>query len=269
MIYIRGYKTSLILNYLAAFLLLTCLLSIDAKPVFPRAPIFNSYRFSDTNNAVDSHKARRGLHAHGIQQPRTDAALLRERTLVKRGACLSRQKDDKVEWTCSGETPSVAECVSKIRDHGQVGPKISVFYSGLGGRQGVEVCKQYFSCHAEIGEVVLWDDIVDPDWFTAQASAIYQAQPNAPNQKAALDPFQKRMSQAFGEATKGDTYICTPEDNAPNNDFDQELAWGGWEYPALTRNADVTKVIRLDPNTGVTREIWKQGDAATPNAPKG
>ncbi|KAI4118682.1 MAG: hypothetical protein LQ338_007359 [Usnochroma carphineum] len=140
--------------------------------------------------------------------------------------------------------------------------------NGLGGAQGLTACKQYFNCQPNIGEVVLWDNIVDDNWLTAQGLAIVQGNPGS-NPNTILDPFQKRMSQAFAEATKGDTYVCTPESNAPNNDFNQDLAWGGWEYPALTRNRDVTRVIRVDPATSVTREIWKQGDPETPNAPKG
>ncbi|KAL9630640.1 MAG: hypothetical protein Q9164_006317 [Protoblastenia rupestris] len=266
MICIRGVTTSLILNYLAAFLLLTGLLSTDAKPIFPRTLDSNSYRFSSNRDAVTSHKARRGLHANGIHQSRSDVALLGERSLVKRGNCFSSSEDNT--WTCSSQTPSVAECVSKIQSHGQVGNKISIFYSGLGGKQGLTACKQYFSCHPAIGEVVLWDNIVDPDWFTAQGQAIVQGNPGS-NPNTILDPFQKRMSQAFAEATKGDTYVCTPEGNSPNNDFNQDLAWGGWEYPALTRNRDIARVIRVDPGTSVTREIWKKGDPETPNAPKG
>ncbi|KAL9013245.1 MAG: hypothetical protein Q9173_002051 [Seirophora scorigena] len=96
--------------------------------------------------------------------------------------------------------------------------------------------------------------MVDPDWFTAQASATSQGNPTA-NPVAATDPFQKRKSQAFVEATKGDACICTPEDNAPDSEFNQDLAWGGWKYPALTRNRDVTKVIRVDRSTGVREYI--------------
>jgi hypothetical protein len=257
MICIRGAAMSLILNYLAAFLLLTRLFSTDAKPIFPQT----LNQFSDNKNPPTPHKVRRGSHANGIHGLRSDVALLGERSLVKRGNCFSSQEN---VWNCDAETPSVAECVTRIQSYGQVGSRISVFYSGLGGAQGLTACKQYFSCNAQIGPVVPRDTIVDPGWFTAQAQAIIQDNPGAN-----LDPFQKRMSQAFAEASRGDTYICTPEDNAPNNDFNQDLAWGGWEYPALTRNPGVTRIIRVDPNTSVTRAIWTQGDPATPNAPRG
>ncbi|KAI4175537.1 MAG: hypothetical protein LQ346_008058 [Caloplaca aetnensis] len=263
MIYTRGTTTRLILTFLAAFLLLASHLSTDAKPIFPQSPSSNSRRSAD-NNAIASHKVGRGLQATDVLQLRSDVALPEGRSLVKRGNCFSGEKNT---WTCSSQTPSVAECVSKIQSHGQVGTKISVFYSGLGGQQGLTACKQYFSCQPGI-DVVLWDNIVDNSWLDAQLQAIVLGNPGV-NPNTAGDPFLKRMSQAFAEASKGDTYVCTPETNAPNNDFNQDLAWGGWEYPALTRNGDVTKIIRVDPGTSVTREIWKQGDPETPNAPKG
>lgn len=266
MIAIRGVTTSLVLNYLAAFLLLTGLLSVNAKPICPRPLGSNSHHFSDHENTLSLHDTLRGLYANGIHQSRIDVAPLGERSLVKRGNSMSGQRGNT--RTYSSQAPSVAECVSQIRSHGQVGSKISVFYSGLGGAQGLTACKQYFSCNSQIGDVVLWDNIVDSAWMIAQGQAIFEGNPDS-NSHAMLDTFQKRMSQAFAKASKGDIYVCTPEDNAPNNDFNQELAWGGWEYPALTRNKGVTRVVRVDPGKMVTREIWKQGNPPTPNAPKG
>ncbi|KAI4242628.1 MAG: hypothetical protein LQ352_007197 [Teloschistes flavicans] len=128
-------------------------------------------------------------------------------------------------------------------------------------------CKQYFTCHPRIIFIVFGDNIAGPEWLDAQGQAIFQGNPGGFN--SLLDIFLKRLSQAFAEATKGDTYVCAPEYNAPSNDFNQELAWGAWEYPVLTSNCDVKRVVRVDPDTSVIRKIWKQGDPPTPNAPKG
>ena len=116
--------------------------------------------------------------------------------------------------------------------------------------------------------MVLWDGIVDDAWFDAQARAITLGNPGT-NPSIALDSFAKRMAQAFAEASSGVAYVCTPEGNSPGNVFDTGLAWGGWEYPALTRNGAVTKVIRVDPSTSSTSQIWAQGDPPTSNAPGG
>ena len=264
---IRGVATNLMIKYLVAILLLTGLLSTDAIPILPRTPIANSYRLSDNKNTLSFHVARRELHTHETHQLRSDVGLLGERSLVKRGNCFSSQ-DNQNTWRCSGQTPSVAECVTQVQNHGQVGNRISVFYSGLGGAGGLATCKQYFACNPQLGNPVLWDEVVDNNWYMAQAAAIIQANPGV-NTNIAVDPWQKRLAQAFAEASRGDAYVCTPESNAPNNDFNQDLAWGGWEYPALTRNSAVTSVIRVDPSTGNSNTIWRQGDAPTPNAPRG
>ncbi len=195
--------------------------------------------------------------------------------LVKRGQCISsRTKNpsnpavELTTWQCSPETPTVAECIEKIQEMGNVGNKVSVFYTALDGQVGLVKCKQYFACHPELGQTVLWDGVVDQGWLGAQGFAIAQAQPNT-NPGRATDPFQKRLSQAFGEASKGDAYICMPEGVFSDDVFDQRFAWGGWEYPALTRNSDITKIVRLDPDTESTRQIWTQGDPPTQKPPKG
>lgn len=45
----------------------------------------------------------------------------------------------------------------------------------------------------------------------------------------------------------------------------------GWEYPALTRNTKVTKILRVDPDTDdEPRVIWTQGkDGKSSQEPKG
>ena len=164
--------------------------------------------------------------------------------------------------------PTVADCVSQIEAWGQVGNSISVFYTGLGGASGLTKCKQYFACHPEIGSTVAWDNIVDMKWFDAQALAIVKGNPGS-NPNVIANPLAKRMAQAFAQASKGDAYLCVPGDNSPDNNFNQDLAWGGWEYPALTRNKDVSRVIRVDPATGVTSQIWAAGQPATGNEPRG
>ena len=81
-----------------------------------------------------------------------------------------------------------------------------------------------------------------------------------------LGPFP----EAHGpQASKGDAYLSTPADDSPDNNFNQDLAWGGWEYSALTRNENASKVIRVDRATGVTSQIWAAGQPATANEPRG
>lgn len=262
MIGLRNATTGLILSYVAAFLFLTALLSTDAKPISPRTSINRLWHDKAT---LPAHQARRGLPSDGTLQARSDVAILGERGLiVKRGSCLSTGGN---RYRCSSEPPTVAECVTKIRERGNVGTKISVFYSSLGNEGGLTKCKQYFSCpETAVGDVVLWDSIVDNKWLHAQGLALMKAYPN---DFSTRDMFPKRLSQAFGEASSGHVYVCTPEDNAPDNNFRRDLAWGGWEYPALTRNRDVMMITRVDPTTKVLRQIWQRGDPETAEPPKG
>ena len=92
---IRGLATSFVLNYLTVFFLLIGLLSIDAIPLFPRTLSIDSYRFSDNIKTLSFHKASRGLDADGVHQLRSDVALLKKRSLVKRDNCFSSNKNDE------------------------------------------------------------------------------------------------------------------------------------------------------------------------------
>lgn len=63
---------------------------------------------------------------------------------------------------------------------------------------------------------------------------------------AKLDPFQKQLSQAFAEASKGTVYFFTKNEN-DGTSTPEAQAWGGWEFPVLTRNQNMKKIIQVDP----------------------
>ncbi|KAL8958294.1 MAG: hypothetical protein Q9183_005867, partial [Haloplaca sp. 2 TL-2023] len=249
------------LKHLVAFLALVGILSTDATPVSSSAGSKN----------VFSHYTHHGIHGQEIGNSTTIVSHPEGRRLQKRGNICNpspRGNRDDVEleeqpavpvFECGPDIPSVAECEGMIRRHGQVTTKTSIFYTGLDGR-------------VDVGEIVLWDNVVDIRWYDAQAEAIQLANPNL-NPSASTGPFQdfqKRLSQAFGQAAQGTAYICMPDEEDANNVFRQEKAWGGWEYPALTRNQQVTRVLRLDPNkNNEPRQIWQPSDGPTPNEPRG
>lgn len=203
------------------------------------------------------------LDSHDSLSPfEADFAVTEGDALHKRGNCFSSGRNI---YTCSPNPPTVQECLAQVQSHGRVGSQISVFFTGLGSGAGaIKLCKSWFQCHLSAQPAVIWDDIVDNQWLNAQGLAIMQS-----GLQSNLDVFQKRLSQAFAEASAGDAYLCTPETNAPADDFVLTTAWGGWEYPALTRNSKVNRVIRVDPNTSNQRTIWTHGDAPTANAPAG
>jgi hypothetical protein len=263
MLFVRGIAINLAFTYVAVFFLLAAFPTTDGKAIPSQAPHLLDGRSVDREAGAFSTKTRLKAR-HEFQYPSTEVLPVGGKSIFKRDNCVSSGSGNDT-YQCSSETPTLAECISKIRAHGQVGSKLSVFYTSLGGAQGLLKCKQYFECNPQIGPVALFDNIVDSNWFQAQSRAIAQANPDP----MALKPFIRRISRAFAEVSAGDAYLCTPENYCPNNDFDQDKVWGGWEYPALTRNVRVTRIIRVDPSTSVTSQIWTSGDPPTPNAPRG
>lgn len=85
-----------------------------------------------------------------------------------------------------------------------------------------------------------------------------------------LDSFQKRLSQAFAEASKGTVYFFTKKGN-DGTSMSENQAWGGWEYPALTRNPNVKEIIQVDPGHAGDKGhvIWKPADGPSCNEPRG
>lgn len=111
---------------------------------------------------------------------------------------------------------------------------------------------------------VVFDDIINEKWYRAQGDELVRQSSNK------VDQFQKRLSQAFAEASKGTVYFFTKGENErtcmPDN-----LAWGGWEFPALTRNREVKEIIQVDPRQASDKGhvIWTPGDGPSDNAPRG
>ncbi len=171
----------------------------------------------------------------------------------------------------SSTLPSVSDLVSVIQGYGRVGNLDSLFYSGFGGAGAITMSKAWYcsnvGSHGGRGAVA-WDGIVDNTWFGNQAKALAAA-------GIAADPFMKRLSQAFAEASSGTVYFFCPtgKDGTSTVDFPvPQTAWGGWEFPALTRNPNVVSIIQVDPSVrpwDLGHTIWSQGDPASPNAPLG
>lgn len=183
--------------------------------------------------------------------------------LVKRGCVPSKQGP-----ICT-EVPSVADLVKKIQQFKAVGKMDSLFYSGLGGGSAIQTAKTWHKANAEKANKragVAFDGIVDETWYLAQAGALQKQSGGA----AKVDSFQKRLSQAFAEASNGKVYFFTATGQVGTN-FPASTAWGGWEFPALTRNPSVTQVIQVSMtgNVGTTQTIWAKGQPATPHAPLG
>ncbi|KAH7350085.1 hypothetical protein B0T11DRAFT_302235 [Plectosphaerella cucumerina] len=195
--------------------------------------------------------------------PNTANTAIDTATLAKRGCVQSK------EGTICTEVPTVAELVTNIKAYNKVGKQDSLFYSALGGASAVQTAKTWHKANAEkangrIG--VAFDGIVNDKWYLAQAAEL-QKQPSG---SAKVDQFQKRLSQAFAQASNKKVYFFTAA-GQDGTKFATTTTWGGWEYPALTRNAAVTEVIQVSMtgDKGTTKTIWKRGDRATTNPPLG
>ncbi|PKX90585.1 uncharacterized protein P174DRAFT_423457 [Aspergillus novofumigatus IBT 16806] len=80
-------------------------------------------------------------------------------------------------YVCSSEVPSVDELVAQTQSYGTVGSLDSLFYSGLDGGNAIPLAKQWYCSNVPDGRgAVAFDNIVDNDWYLAQASAFALAQ---------------------------------------------------------------------------------------------
>ncbi|KAH8754082.1 hypothetical protein F5883DRAFT_573748 [Diaporthe sp. PMI_573] len=92
--------------------------------------------------------------------------------------------------------------------------------------------------------------------------------------KKGVELVPRIASQALAEEYSGTVFLFTRGDKEPGWDWKNpyDNTWLGWEYPALTRNKAVTKIVRIDPRPGEDHTpliIWKQEFGPTVNAPRG
>ena len=158
---------------------------------------------------------------------------------------------------CNPVIPGVDECKEQIVAHGNVGRKTSLFYTGWGangapGAGGI-MTRKYAAKYMCGKDTVSWVGLCDYTWRSDVQKAIVapfklprmsKDEIFALNVKA--DPFLKNLAQAFAETSKGDVYVFIPKGRLPGNKWDMDSAWGGWEYPALTANEEVSRILRVD-----------------------
>ncbi|KAI9753182.1 MAG: hypothetical protein M4579_005297 [Chaenotheca gracillima] len=208
-----------------------------------------------------------------------DNSTVGENSLNRRGCIPSRPKDTganpepvPLTYVCDGNWPTLDDLKSHIQEEGNVGRLRSFFYTNLAGAGAIELAKAWARCHTEqIPEIdngpgyVTWDEIVNLQWLRAQTEAFLSSGKNN------IDPFLKLLAQAFAEESSGDVYFFTPNDQDPLGGNVYNSAWAGWEYPALTRNSAVTKIIRVDPRErqGQQEVYWTQGQPPSSQEPLG
>ncbi|KAA8652872.1 uncharacterized protein ATNIH1004_001781 [Aspergillus tanneri] len=170
----------------------------------------------------------------------------------------------KPEYRVFDDVPTLQDLVGNIQKYGQVEKGNGLFYSSLDGQNGVKLSTEHYKNYIQKttgrkGFAI--DRVTDKNWSRAQM--------NKMKTPAMVDRFGRRLSQAFAETTQGDVYFFTRSE-FDGTTFPATSVWGGWEYPALTRNPRVTKIIQVDPfkKGDLGHTIWTPDKGPSPNAPK-
>ena len=188
---------------------------------------------------------------------------LAQHDLLPRGCAFSKQAP--TIQICS-TVPTVAQLVTTLTTLKVVSNKDSLFYSGLGGGSAQTTAKNWYKANVKGGRgAVSFQDVSAGDWYIQQIQAL--GGPNA----SGTDSFQKRLSQAFAEVSSGRVYFFTKH-GTDGTKMSTSTAWGGWEYPALTRNTQVKDILQVDPTMTPTDPgavIWTKSSGPSSQAPLG
>lgn len=223
---------------------------------------------------------------------------LAPRSLVKRSNCQPWPENENF-YKCDGEVPGVDEAVEKMAEYGVVGSIPSVFYTNMPG--GLARAQSWASCFFT-GEpespsrdqwlYTVWKRITDNKWLASESFWVFESMDDEvlteDDQKYYKDLVLKHTSQAYAELSKGDVYLVVEDATTPDDrSWNTDQAWGGksirrsswlfslltlragWEWPALTRNSGVERILRVDPSTGEEpRVIWTKADGQQGGDPK-
>ncbi|KAB8253576.1 hypothetical protein BDV32DRAFT_156016 [Aspergillus pseudonomiae] len=170
----------------------------------------------------------------------------------------------KPQYKVFDNVPTLQDLSANIREYGKVKKGDSLFYSSLDGQNGVTLSTQHYKRYIQKStqrQGFAIDRATDKKWSRAQMGKM--------KTPAMVDRFGRRLSQAFAENAQGDVYFFT-RSGLDGTAFPANSVWGGWEYPALTRNPRVTKIIQVDPfmEGDLGHTIWTPDKGPSPNAPK-
>lgn len=260
---------------------------------YEKEMIENNYRRKDGGNRKTEAVAQ--TYAQKNQDPRD--ITLPEQSIQQRGNVPSTivnffwppppapppgPGDLPVEWWEKATIPGVDQCNDNIRRKNQVGKRKSVFYTGLGehGYESLKIWLQRNQCIQ--GPFVHWNNIVVQMWMYEISGWIGRPYVKMKVEDAVPmrvnDMFLNHLSQAFGEMSgQDDAYLFML---VGGGNWNEDSAWGAFEYPALTRNQNIQRIWRIDldlsdpanpTNPDPPKIIWdrSRGDGESPNPPKG
>ena len=178
--------------------------------------------------------------------------------LVERGCMQSKPSG----ITICPTIPTLDQLVKNLNTLGVIKNKDSISYRELGDIPVVEkVAKAWYTSHVKGGRgAVAFGDIMATSWYQNQESALSQSD---------INPFQKRLSRAYTQLSTGKAYVFLSH-GTNGATTPPSTTWGGWEYPALTRNRAIMSITQADPNVSPAEPgtvIWTPSVGPSPNEP--
>ncbi|PYH82266.1 hypothetical protein BO82DRAFT_413940 [Aspergillus uvarum CBS 121591] len=200
-----------------------------------------------------------------------------ENALARRGCIPSKPSKPTSPARTTTFTYSVDNIKEAINKVGRfdMDTNTCLFYLGLGGATGQKRALDWWkdnrpaSASSQAG--VVWGNLLADSYANAVWNANYdQKLPDPANRGQEVDAglvWGGLVSQALGEACSGTVYFFTPESNDGTDPVTN--VWNVYEHPALTRNAKVQQIIKVDPDTSSQVVIWTKGDAPYGPVPPG
>ncbi|KAH9204978.1 hypothetical protein DL95DRAFT_417820 [Leptodontidium sp. 2 PMI_412] len=190
-------------------------------------------------------------------------------SLQKRGQCTKEGN----KWICANtNVPTIAETreLGLKKEILQANVGRQYFYTNLDGEEAIVHINKYCACKSnEFSKgqrCVGYKPVVETGWVTAEANSLNRLR----GQKGTPDSIGRLLmprvaSQALAEECSGDVAFFTKSDAEPGELYEnpEDVTWIGWEFPALTQNAKVERILRIDPREGqdhTPKVIWSKGD---------
>lgn len=150
---------------------------------------------------------------------------------------------------------STDEMTAMIDRGGQLANKNSVFWTGYpyeDPRMPYYIARNWAREKFSQCGFAMYDNA----WTDDDYRRINNADPNDPPTTANDELTIQHMSKAFARRSAGTVYVMVPDGQNPN----PTSVWSVWEYPTLTRNQRVDKIIRVGWPSKREVPIWWRGN---------
>ncbi|PYI22640.1 hypothetical protein BO99DRAFT_440456 [Aspergillus violaceofuscus CBS 115571] len=215
---------------------------------------------------------------HALPVATTDVIPVRPENALARRGCIpskpSKPASPARTTTFTYSVDNIKEAINKVGRF-DMDTNTCLFYLGLGGATGQTKAQTWWTRNRPASAAnqmgIVWGNLLADSY----ANAVW----NANDGQMLPDPANPRqeigaglvwgglVSQALAESCSGTVYFFTPESNDGTDPVTN--VWNVYEHPALTRNAKVQQIIKVDPGTSSQVVIWTKGDAPYGPVPPG